>query len=645
MKACFYPLPPQANLAAILVSLLAMSAVPAQTARETVLEVTASTRADRPHITLSWLAPTALSTTNTTRLWRRVQGEPSWGAVTYLPLGATSYADTDAEPGVVYEYSLQATRTAAPTTVYGAIAAGFDIPIKERRGHVILLVDDTISQPLAPELERMEHDLAADGWEVHRQDVPREQIAIGATGTENEAARLTERVAIRRIIQDFYATAPDEEWSLLLFGRVPVVYSGSTGPDGHGPRAWPTDAYYADIDGKWNDTNVNSTYWSDPAFQNTRGDGKFDPSTLPSDVELCTGRVDLHKLNSIPVGISETEKLRRYLVRDHQFRRKLPPYDNVAQKLVVDDDFGYFSGEAFSSSGWRAGIAFFGNHSSAVSSAAWFSTLSQQPVMLAYGCGAGSYTTIEGVGTSVDFGTRDSKAVFNMLFGSYFGSWDTTNSVLRAPLAGTADSLGLTSVWSGRGYFHLQHMALGETIGYSTRFTQNNSDTPSSGGWFQNARYRAITYNLLGDPTLRLHPILPPTDVSAVSTAAGVTLEWNASADAALGYHVYRGASPAGPFVRLTGVAADASNPDGSPVTGMSWTDTTGNLHLAGQGRPPRDQCFGHLHQPELGRGRHPDLPDLRLVRSGRAHRYSDGRRLPRAELERYQRRKRQHGD
>ena len=49
------------------------------------------------------------------------------------------------------------------------------------------------------------------------------------------------------------------------------------------------------------------------------------------------------------------------------------------------------------------------------------------------------------------FARNDSKAVFTLMFGSYFGDWDNPDNLLRAPLAGTANSLGLTNAWSGRG--------------------------------------------------------------------------------------------------------------------------------------------------------------------------------------------------
>ena len=88
-------------------------------------------------------------------------------------------------------------------------------------------------------------------------------------------------------------------------------------------------------------------------------------------------------------------------------------------------------------------------------------------------------------------------------------------------------------------------MGLGEPIGYSARLTQNN------GGLYQNQvnqNLRGIHIALMGDPTLRMHPVAPPSGL----TANGVNLNWTASPDSVAGYHVYRAATAAGPFTRLT---------------------------------------------------------------------------------------------
>ena len=127
-----------------------------------------------------------------------------------------------------------------------------------------------------------------------------------------------------------------------------------------------------------------------------------------------------------------------------------------------------------------------------------------------------------GVATSGDFASRPSQAVFTMLFGSYFGDWDVADSFLRAPLAGHPDSLGLASMWVGRPQWHLYSMALGETLGYGARVTQNNAGF-SAGGYVVNHAGRGVHIALMGDPTLRLHPVAPVTDLTASVGAGGPT--------------------------------------------------------------------------------------------------------------------------
>jgi len=558
---------------------LAASTASAQTSRDPVLELTATTGATPPHITLNWNTG---SNVTAQKFWRRVKGSASWDAPITLGNGDTTYADSTALPGVAYEYSFQRTRSTAPTTAYGSIVAGRQLSLTDQRGKVILLVDSTMAVPLAPELTLLERNLAGDGWTIFRHDVARSAVSPASTNTADYAPRLAEVQAVRAIVQADYNTAPGTDWALLIVGRVPVPYSGQIAPDGHGDHigSWPTDSYYGDIDGTWTDTIVNNsaTTLSDQRSRNVPGDGKFDHSSLPSNVEIETGRVDFLNMTSAPAGFNETTLLRQYLSRNHQFRRGLGAYANVQRRAIIDDGFGYFGGEAFAASGYRNAIGFFGRSSGQVDALDWFGNLGTLPVLFAYGCGGGSFTSASGIGTTAfEFSRKDSKAVFCALFGSYFGDWDATNNFLRAPLGGTQDSLGLANVWSGRGYFHLYHMALGETIGYGVRYTVNNSESITTGGWSQNGYIRSIHYGLVGDPTLRLHTVRPPENVSAASSAGGVALTWQASPDASLGYHVYRGTSASGPFTRLTGGPATSADPAGSPlsIATLSTNDAT----------------------------------------------------------------------
>jgi fibronectin type 3 domain-containing protein len=569
----------------------------AQPTRDILIEFQATTSSSSPRITLTWPTPVEANA-GSYSLYRRVKDGSNWSAfpLASIPSTQTTYADTTAQRGVVYEYALTMQRSInldadvdleiAP--INGAIAAGYRIPLVTSRGHVLVVVDNTMSTSLAAELLQLERDLAADGWTVHRLDTPRQQIPPYSANPADYAPRLAELENLRTSILNIRAAnSPGSRWAVLLIGHVPVPYSGMIGPDGHGEHfgAWPTDSYYVDPgtwtdtheDGDDEDTDPDIVTWAGREDNNNRvGDGKFDNSVLPSGVVAEIGRVDLYNMPNVSAGLSETELLRQYLVRNHRFRRVIAPYDNVARRILVDDHFGYRGSEAFAGAGLRTGINLFGRLAGQTDELDWFATLQSTPMLMAYGCGGGWYTSAEGIGLSSNFGTLDSKAVFTMLFGSYFGDWDNQDAFLKAPLAGTANSLGLTNVWSGRPWTHLNHMALGETIGYGVRYTQNFT---GQGYWYQNAIAGSLAgwvhIGLMGDPTLRLHSMRPPADLAATSVATGVQLTWSASADAADGYHVYRGATRIGPFTKLNPGTPSTANPSGTPLATLSYIDTS----------------------------------------------------------------------
>ena len=59
---------------------------------------------------------------------------------------------------------------------------------------------------------------------------------------------------------------------------------------------------------------------------------------------------------------------------------------------------------------------------------------------------------------------------------------------------------------------------------------------------------------LMGDPTLRMHVVAPPSEVTCASrdAGAGVSVAWKASNEPVEGYYLYRAANPAGPFERIS---------------------------------------------------------------------------------------------
>jgi hypothetical protein len=533
--------------------------VVAQSVSSYAVRVSATVQTNPAQIALSWPADT-LATGYT--LYRKGRDDTSWGtSVAALAGNATNFSDSNVTVGGAYEYQIRKSTSSYPGE--GDIYAGIQAPLTESRGKVVLLVDNTLTASLTNELARLQQDLVGDGWTVLRHDVPRMAVDPANTSSSVWAARSNELANVKALITADYTADPANVKAVFLFGHVPVPYSGDIAPDEHPNHtgAWPGDVYYANLTGAWTDSSAWDQNASDTRNWNMPGDGKLDPSLLPSDVTLQVGRVDLANLPSL--SQSETALLRQYLVKEHNFRMK---FTTAQPRGLIDDNLGLLGGEEPAVNGWRNFAPFFGATNSFASSS-WFGTLSTNSYLWGYGCGSGTYTSCSGVGSTANFAASDPQVVFTMFFGSYFGDWDSTNNFLRAALGTT--NYTLTSAWVGRPYWFFHHMALGETIGFSTRVSQNNISLYSSG--FVGARWIHIA--LMGDPTLRMHVVAPPSGlVVATNASGGVGLNWTASPDTVLGYHVYRAPTAAGPFTRLT---TDL-------ITGTSYTDpaVTTNVYM-----------------------------------------------------------------
>jgi hypothetical protein len=532
---------------------------------EYAVQVSATVQTSPPQITLRWPQDSIAVPVSYT-VHRKSPEAGSWGAGITLPGTTTSFIDPNVLVGGVYEY--QIVKAALGYTGYGYICAGLNGPLTEDRGKVILVVDNTHAANLAVELARLQQDLAGDGWTVLRHDVARNDPVV----------------TVKNLIRAEYNADPVKVKTVFLFGHVPVPYSGLLNPDGHPDHygAWPADVFYGDMNGNWTDSAVNyqQTQNTDPAdrarLSNIPGDGKFDQTTLPSAVELQVGRVDLANMpgrlawDGQPSFPSEVELLRQYLNKDHNFRHNLM---TARRRGLVGDYFGARNGQAFAASGYRNFAPFFGaenidnlNLLYNGAKGVWMSTLRANDYLWAYGCGAGSYLTIGGLGSiapyndvsTTDIVAGDAQAVFTLLFGSWLGDWDHEDNILRAVLA--TKTRGLASAWSGRPHWFAHPMGLGETIGYTARLTQNNA------GFYQNQVNRSanqIHVALMGDPTLRMHVVAPPASLTGTTSNTSIGLRWHASPDAVPGYHVYRSANRLGPFTRLTS----------SPVAGTSFLD------------------------------------------------------------------------
>jgi len=549
----------------------------AQVPRDFAVDLKATVSETVPRITLSWTQRLQANIT-AQKIHRRLKGETVWVQQAVLGTTDTSYADTTALSGVEYEYWMQRTFSGVgPSVAMGYLSAGVNVPATEARGKLLLVVDDTMVAPLAPEIAQLRQDLAADGWLVEQITAPRAGTAINT----------------KVLITAAYNADPANVKAVYLLGHVPVPYSGYIGPDGHGDHfgAWPADAYYGDMNGSWTDAS-NYSASVDPRQTNVAGDGKFDQSKLPSLVELEVGRVDLHSMTKAPTSaVSETTLLRRYLRKTHEFRYRLGAYASIPRQALIRDGFGYFYGENFAMTGWANALTGFGRPPAfpidESPDSQWFSAsyAGGKSYLVGYGGGAGYSTEVcAGMGSSLDFGTKRSGVVFPALFGSYFGDWDKANNLTRSVLAGNAngDSLGLACFWAGRPNWFTHHMGMGETIGYSARLTQGSGLSGGGGYSPGGASQSYVHVALMGDPALRLHMVQAPQRLAATSSGGQVVLQWESSTEAdLLGYSVYRSTSASGPFTRLNGSALSAATYTDTTVTaGATYTYLVRTLKL-----------------------------------------------------------------
>jgi len=469
------------------------------------------------------------------------------------------------EVGVLNRFSRTINNQRVQFTAAGYACVGIDVPVAPFRGRVLLVVDSSVSAPLQSELTRFSEQLDREGWRVEQTIVPRtEQFNSNAVRQTKDS------------IRNWYNRGnPDEPATVFLIGRVAVPYSGLyyqgqfiPPPDGHNPDhrgAWPCDGYYGVLsESGWTDAIADTAGVVRQENRNLPGDGKFDNVFFPSPLEIRIGRLDFFNLpRLVPQNTSPFEAelalLREYFVRDLAYRTGARLYRRSG---LIDDNFPTYP-ELFARSGWISFPPLVGAEN--VRAEKWFPTLDTSDRLLAYGCGAGSYTSAGGIGGVNDFATRRVNAAFTMLFGSYFGDWDSQNNLMRVALAQGA----LTCSWSGRPVWYLHPMAAGESIGDVAMMVQNFSPFQGQSVYVSSNAQGWIHVALLGDPTLRLRfdqSPAPPQSLSLRQEGRTILLNWappNMSADSIVGYYVYR-TIPGRMEVALTS----------EPVTGTQYSDS-----------------------------------------------------------------------
>lgn len=514
----------------------------AQFSKDVTVPVTASISGGPASVTLDFPNPGNAGL----QILRRTKGQ---GPTAWLQLisqsgsNLTTLTDNNVVNGQTYEYYVK--RTLNGLVAHGYAHVAIQAAPVNTRGKILIFVDSTTADALGAELVRMKNDMRGDGW----WPIPFH------TGPSSTVA------SIKAQIVASYNEDPANVKAVLLLGDVPIPYSGNSNWDGHPEHAgaWPSDAYYADVNGVWTDATVNNTSPARAANVNIPGDGKFDQSYLPTPAELQVGRVNFHRINASAFGVpDQTALMKRYLDKNHRWRIGDYPVEN---KALVDDNFGYFGGEAFASNGFRSAYPLVGEAN--VVEADFFGDTNPQSYLLGYGTGGGSYQSAGGVGSSADFAVDSVNIVFSNLFGSYHGDWDyESDPFMPAALASRGGIL--TCSWAGRPHCFYQALASGETIGYCTKETMNDQLNVNYVSSFGKGGAHVA---LLGDPTLRAHALKPPKNLTLTNVnCQSVQLNWTASADAVEGYHIYRAPSQDGPYTRLsTDLITDTTYTDHNP--------------------------------------------------------------------------------
>lgn len=522
-----------------LAPLLLAVAAAGQTPVDVAVQLAAVVQPSPPAITLKWLP---VNSAQSYSIFRKAIGAATWGsAVATLPGTDTAWTDYNVVADSVYEYRVQ---RFGNLTATGYLTAAVSGKAHHFRGTCLLVIDTMAAAGLNSELLRLMDDLRNDGWAVRRLDVaPTDDVAW-----------------IRSQIYEHYLADPALQ-AVFLIGHVPVPYSGNLNPDGHPDHygAWPYDGFYGDLDGSYTDQFVNNTVASRTENWNVPGDGKWDQTTIPGNIELYVGRADFSKLPAF--AESENQLLKKYLDKNHLFRNAQLP---VIARALIDDNFGYFSGEAFAATGWRNFPTLVGTAN--VTAGDYFTDMTAGSYLWSYGCGGGSYTSASGIGNTWNFTSDSVQTVFTFLFGSYFGDWDSENNFLRAALANRGPTLA--NAWSGRPFWYMHFMGLGQPIGFCYLKTINNTTT-----YIGNYGAHWVHVALMGDPTLRMHHFAGPTELSCSGTGNAVLLEWKPAPDSSVhGYHVYRCNTPWGKYQRLTDTAmAATAYTDFSPLNGLNW--------------------------------------------------------------------------
>ena len=477
----------------------------AQSAREVAVEVSAVD--SNTNTELHWKSDTGVIRYF---VFKRLNPDSNWIFLDSLSPATNRYKYAKSGSNQPLEFKVAKKKNTFSFQGNGYVFAGFNLPEQFNKGKVLVLIDSQFVVPLAKPLELYLNQLSNEGYQLIKKTVLRSDSVT----------------KIKKWIYQQWLGDSLQVKCVLILGHVPVPYSGDISPDGHTEHrgAWPADNYYGCFYQNFTDVTVNRNTASRPINRNVPGDGKFDLSRLnpigttwanTKRFQLPVGRVDFYDM---PAFGSDTVLLERYLSKNLDFRTGKVQFP---AKALVDDNFGYFSGEAFASGGYRNFSTYVGDSIVDADYTGFGSGMKSTKYLWSYGCGGGSYTACSGVSSSSSFVGDSLLNPFTMVFGSYFGDWDNTNNFLRSPLA--SKGWGLVSVWSGRPYWVAHASALGQPLYASIKATWNCANIYNVG-----SSGSGVHVAFMGDPTLRVFPISNIQGLKATSDCNGKgVLKWN----------------------------------------------------------------------------------------------------------------------
>lgn len=449
-------------------------------------------------------------------------------------INQNSYFDTSAKKNQIYEYQVQKTGNYGDTSNYvvnGYIATTFQsnanpelISSLNNKGKLLIIIDNSILDSLKNELNNYVSSLLLDGWNVIIRISPRNLIPNSKSAT-----------IIKEIIRQVHSK--DTINNVLLLGRLPVIYSGDFAIDGHADHkgAWPSDVLYADINGIYTD-NIRNTINANAIRQhNLINDGKYDQNQVQSNIEIGIGRVDFYNLPFFKE--SEIDLYKRYLNKNINFRNgsyleKLIKENRDYNKAIINDNFGDEWRSKFAASGFNSFTPlidrFLINNYQNLNINDTFlfegrmrEIIREKDYYFAYGCGAGAYTACHDVAYSDEYANTEVRTIFQSVFGSYNGDWDSENNLMRATIASMPSNL--ICYWGSRPFWNLQFLGIGKDWGYCSKLTQSNFDlykhqtTDGTNG---------VHISLMGDPSLQMFVVLPPKNCQKIIKLKQNYLKW-----------------------------------------------------------------------------------------------------------------------